>query len=154
MDLETSHDKIDITVDSGAGASVCHPKHFPESVVVDSPGSLAGQIFAGPGGEKIPNEGQLKADTVLENGAEGKFTFQAADLRSPLLAVSSVNDKGNLVLFDPEGSFIIPAHNTALIAQMRQLVQKMTGKVNLHRKNGVYRMTAWRKKPGFTRQGR
>ena len=94
MSLETSHDKIDITVDSGAGASACHPKHFPESVVVDSPGSLAGQVFAGPGGEKILNEGQLKADMVLENGAEGKFTFQTADLRSPLLAVSAVNDKG------------------------------------------------------------
>ena len=152
--IDDSHERIDITVDSGAGAPVCHPKHFPASTVVDSPGSLAGQNFAGPGGELIPNQGQLKADTILENGLAGKFTFQAADIRSPLLAVSSVNDKGNLVLFDPAGSFIIPAHNQELIAEMRKLVKRMTGKVDLHRKNGVYRMTAWRQKSGFTRQGR
>ena len=149
-----THEPIDITVDSGAGAAVCNPKHFPESALVDSPGSLAGQIFGGPGGEKIPNMGQLKAETLLENGCEGKFVFQAADVISPLLAVSSVNDKGNLVLFDPQGSFIIPAQNQVLINKVRQLVQQMTGKIELHRKNGVYKMKAWRKKSGFTRQGR
>ena len=153
FDVEATHEAIDVTVDSGAGAPVCSPKHFPESKVVDSPGSLAGQVFSGAGGEKIPNQGQLRAATILENGSEGHFTFQAADVRKPLLAVSSVNDKGNLVLFDPEGSFILPAHNKALIAKLRQLVRQMTGKVDLHRKNGVYNMKAWRRKPGFSRQG-
>ena len=59
------------------------PQALSESVVVDSSGSLAGQIFAGPGGEKIPNEGQLKADTILENGAEGKFTPPDSGLEVP-----------------------------------------------------------------------
>ena len=154
VDISSTHDALDITVDSGAGATVCSPSHFPESPLTDSPGSLKGQVFAGPGGELIPNQGQLQAKPTLENGAEAQLTFQAADVVAPLLAVSSVNDKGNLVLFDPQGSFIIPAHNAALIGQMRQLVKKMTGKVDLHRKNGVYKMRAWRAKPGFARQGR
>ena len=154
VDLQETHVALDIIVDSGAGATVCNPSHFPASAVTDSPGSLKGQVFAGPGGDRIPNQGQLAAETVLENGAEGKFAFQAADIVAPLLAVSSVNDKGNLVLFDPQGSFIIPAHNAALIDKVRALVKQMTGKVDLHRKNGVYKMRAWRPKPGFTRQGR
>ena len=145
---------IEITVDSGAGAPVCDPSHFPESIVEDSPGSLSGQIFSGPGGEKIPNQGQLQASARLENGNKGNFLFQAAAVRKPLLAVSSVNDKGNLVLFDNEGSYIIPSHNKDLLTKLRQLVKQMTGKIALHRKNGVYNMKAWRSKPAFVRQGR
>ena len=154
VDLQETHVALDITADSGAGATVCNPSHFPASAVTDSPGSLKGQVFAGPGGDRIPNQGQLAADTILENGAQGKLTFQAADIVAPLLAVSSINDKGNLVIFDPQGSFILPAHNTALIDKVRALVKQMTGKVDLHRKNGVYKMRAWRPKPGFTRQGK
>ena len=70
----------------------------------------------------MPNLGQLKPEMLLENGNDGRFTFQAAEVRKPLLAVSSVNDKGNLVLFDNEGSFIIPGTSTALIRQSRDLV--------------------------------
>ena len=51
------YDQIDITMDSGAGASVANPKNFPGCTVTDSPGSLAGQHFVGPAGEKICNEG-------------------------------------------------------------------------------------------------
>ena len=122
------------------------------AALVDSPGSLAGQKYVGPSGEEIPNEGQLSTTMQLEGGREGKFTFQAAPVRKPLLAVSSVNDKGNLVLFDGDQSYIIPGKGP-LIAKLRALVAELPGKVKLHRKNGVYNIKAWRPTVGFSRRG-
>ena len=46
------YDPFDVTMDSGAGARVANPDDFPGSEAADSPGSLAGQIFVGPGNEK------------------------------------------------------------------------------------------------------
>ena len=57
---------------------------------------------------------------TLEGGQEGRFTFQAAPVRKPLLAVSSVNDKGNLVLFDGDESYIIPGKAAAWIKATSQ----------------------------------
>ena len=122
-------------------------------MLVDSPGSLAGQKYLGPGGEEIPNMGQFTAMMTIEGEREGKFTFQAAPVRKPLLAVSSVNDKGNLVVFDGDASFIIPGTGPQ-VAQLRKLIQTQSGKVKLHRKNGVYTMRAWKLKPVFSQQGR
>ena len=90
---------------------------------------------------------------TIEGQREGRFTFQAAPVRKPLLAVSSVNDKGNLVVFDGAESFIIPGKGPQ-VAQFRKLIQDMTGKIQLHRKNGVYSMRAWKPKPVFSRQGK
>ena len=90
---------------------------------------------------------------TIEGEREGKFTFQAAPVHKPFLAVSSVNDKGNLVLFDGEASFIIPGKGPQ-VSQLRKLIQDMSGKIKLHRKNGVYTMRAWKPKPVFSRQGR
>ena len=146
-------EEIEITVDSGAGEAVCNAKHFPNCPMVDSPGSLAGQKYLGPAGEEIPNEGQISTSMTLEGGREGRFTFQAAPVRKPLLAVSSVNDKGNLVIFDGENSYIIPGRNSPLVTKIRQLVQDVPGKVRLYRKNGVYTMKAWKPKPVFSRRG-
>ena len=36
------------------------------------------------------------------------MAFQGAKVRKPLLAVSGVIDKGNIVVFDGSGSFILP----------------------------------------------
>ena len=148
------YDRVEVTLDSGAGAPVANPDDFPGCVVTDSPGSLAGQVYVGPGNEKIPNEGQFVAPMRLEDGRMTQSTYQAARVRKPLMAVSSVNDKGNLVMFDDQGSFIIPGGNKSLITQIRALVQKVPDKVKLHRKNGVFHMKAWKLKPGFPRQGR
>ena len=147
------YELVEMTVDSGAGEPVCNPDHFPGVTLVDSPGSIAGQKYVGPSGEEIPNEGQFSTSLLLEDSREGKFTFQAAPVRKPLLAVTSVNDKGNLVIFDGIQSFVIPGKGP-LIAKLRALIKEIPGKVQLHRKNGVYNMKAWRPKAGFSRQGR
>lgn len=149
-----SEDEVmEITLDSGAGEPVAAPEHFPTCPVVDSPGSLSGQKYLGPGGEEIPNLGQISTLMSIEGQREGKFTFQAAPVRKPLLAVSSVNDKGNLVVFDGVESFIIPGKGPQ-VAQLRKLIQAIAGKIKLHRKNGVYHMRAWKPKPVFSRQGK
>ena len=148
------YDQVDITMDSGAGDPVANPKHFPGCILTDSPGSLAGQQYVGPSGEKIPNQGQFVVPMRIEDGRHVNTTYQAAQVRKPLMAVSSVNDKGNLVLFDGLESFIIPGTEKGLIRQLRDLVQRIPGKVPLHRKNAVFHMKAWKLKPGFTRQGR
>ena len=90
----------------------------------------------------------------LDDGRLTQSTYQAAKVRKPLMAVSSVNDKGNLVIFDEKGSCIIPGGDKDLISQIRSLVDKVPDKVKLHRKNGVFHMKAWKLKSGFPRQGR
>ena len=148
------YDQVDITMDSGAGAPVANPKDFPGCEVTDSPGSLAGQMFIGPEATKIANKGQFDVKVRLDDGRVTKTTYQAVEVRKPLMAVSSVNDKGNLVLFDEKGSFIIPGTNKDLISRLRALVKQAPDKVELYRKNGIFHMKAWKLKPGFTRQGR
>ena len=93
---------------------------------------------------------------MTENGAIAKMKFQGANVRKPLLAVSAVADKGNLTVFDEQGSFIIPK-NSKLISRIRQMVEETDHKIPLHRKNGVYNMRAWMMPetgPSFPRQGR
>ena len=145
--------EIKVTMDSGAAEPVSSPDSFPGAEVVPSPGSEAGQIYLGPGKEEIPNEGQFKPTVTLEDGGSGTFTFQAARVRKPLMAVSSVNDKGHLVLFDLEGSFLIPAQAPE-VAMIRELVAQAQGKVTLHRENGIFNMRVWQKSSDFARQGK
>ena len=59
----------DITVDSGAGASVANQAHFPHCVVEPSPGSEGGQSFIGASGACMPNRGQIKPKLILETGS-------------------------------------------------------------------------------------
>ena len=142
---------IKVTMDSGAADPVCNPKTFPDAQVVPSPGSEAGQKYIGPSGETIPNEGQLTPTVLLEEGGRGSMTFQAADVRKPLMAISSVNDKGHLALFDLEGSYLIPS-DCPEVRQIRELVIKAQRKVRMHRENGVFHMRVWKK--AFSRPGR
>ena len=49
----------EITVDSGAGESVVDPDDWPNVDLKPSKGSVKGQRYVGPGGEKIDNLGEL-----------------------------------------------------------------------------------------------
>ena len=66
----------------------------------------------GPGSEKIDNLGELtvKVSTERHGGSNisSRMTFQGTKVRKPLLAVSGVIDKGNMVVFDGSGFFILP----------------------------------------------
>ena len=143
---------IEITVDSGAGAPVANPGDFTNVEVTPSAGSLAGQKFVGPGNEIIHNEGKFTADLLTEPGDLSQITFQAAQVRKPLLAVSGVNQKGNGVWFDGHESCILPPGPT--LNKIRAMVAQAQPKVPLHLKNGVFTMRCWQPGTPFAGRGR
>ena len=146
------------TVDSGASQSVASRTSFPSAVVRESPGSKRGQTYKGPGSDVIKNEGELDALSVLEPGTKAKVCFQVAEVRKPLLAVSSLVDKGNMTVFDTD-SFVIPA-GAPEIPLIRQLIAQAQGKIPLYRERGIYKMRNWEvpksksEASGFTRPGK
>ena len=98
----------------------------------------------GPGGELITNDGELSV--ILDAESTGaakplrtKMTFQAAKVRKPLLAVSSVIERGNLTIFDGVGSYIVTGSAEEL-KPIRDAVKAVKMKVPLREKNGVYVM--------------
>ena len=68
-----------------------------------------------------------------------QMAFQAARVRKPLLAVSSVAERGNITVFDSQGSYILSG-SEAEMAAIRKAVAKIRRKVPLTVKNGVYTM--------------
>ena len=102
----------------------------------------------------MKNQGEMSPLMVLETGQTGAVKFQAADVRKPLLAVSSCNKKGNPVWFDSDESFIITGSSPE-VKQIRALIQQIKNKVRLHQKNGTYIMKSWAPPKGpFRGQGR
>ena len=107
---------------------------------------MKGQRYVGPGGEKIDNLGELTVKVRTEQHGGGdiasRVTFQGAKVRKPLLAVSGVIDKGNIVVFDGNGSFMLPG-SCARVASVRKAVTGVRGRIPLHAKNGVFVLRTW-----------
>ena len=61
------------------------------------------------------------------------MTLQGAKVRKPLLAVSGVIDKGNIVVFDGSGSFFLQS-SCAGVASVRKAVRGVQGRFPLHAK--------------------
>ena len=121
----------------------------------ESEGSRRGQVYRGPGKDVIPNEGEFDALAMVQSGAKAKVTFQAAQVRQPLVAVSNLVDKGNMSVFDQE-SFILPG-SAPEVAEIRRLIRQVKGKIPMYREKGVYKMRNWKlpsKTEGFTRPGK
>ena len=137
----------DITMDSGAGLSVANASQFPGSVVKPSAGSQRGQKLVAAAGKVIDNRGEFTSELLVETGEMGKLNFADADVRKPLLAVSSCNSKGNPVWFDGHRSYWIPA-GAPQLEQIRQLIAGIDKKIKLHLENGTYKMRAWKKPSG------
>ena len=93
--------------------------------------------------------------SVLESGSRAKVCFQVAKVRKPLLAMSSLVDKGNVTIFDKD-SYVIPS-NAPELELIRELVAQAKSKIPLYRERGVYKMRNWampKSEPGFPRPGR
>ena len=154
QEMQTYHDgdRMDITVDSGAGESVANPLSLPDFPMLPSAGSKRGQRYRGPGGEVIPNTGEQKLAVKLESGNRRAMTFQSAPVRKPLMAVSGACDRDQFVIFDNDGSFICQ-RSAPEAAEILRLVRKMKAenKIPLNRKNGTYSMPVWIQP--FTRPG-
>ena len=129
-----------------AAQSVINPKHLPGIPLEPSEWSRKGLKYQGPGKELIPNLGQLCVSLMTLGGLVGRTTWQAADVRKPLMAVSAINDKGNLVIFDSQGSGILPGNlpETAAIRKMLKEVHDRQACIDLERSGGVFTMRAWR----------
>ena len=77
-------------------------------------------------------------------------------LTKPLAAISDSCDKGNIALFDNDGSFLI-RRDSGEGKAIRELARKAKDKMNMYRENGVYVMPMWIQPAGtefFPRQGR
>ena len=101
------HDCVEATLDSGASHSVASKKHFPGAVVRPSLWSKKGVKYQGAGQELIANEGEADERLMTAEGVVSDTTWQIANVRNPLMAASSCNDKGNPVFLDNGLSCII-----------------------------------------------
>ena len=148
---------VKVTMDSGCGKSVIGKKLIAGHSISPSPGSKAKQNFVGPGGERYPNEGQVRVPMVNENGQPCHGNYQVTEaLTKPLAAISDSCDKGNIALFDNDGSFLI-RRDSGEGKAIRELARKAKDKMNMYRENGVYVMPMWIQPAGtefFPRQGR
>ena len=151
--------KVEVTVDSGAAHSVIDGDQYPQVPREESAGSKRGQVYLGPGTERIPNRGQKRFKVVPRGQRQRQqmhqMTFQDAKVRKPLAAVSGIVDKNNLVLFDKQGSFIAPA-NEPEVAEIRRLIKQVKSRIALEEKRGVYIMPMWIQEaeaPVFSRPG-
>ena len=149
----------EITVYSGAGVSYVNPDDWPKIELKPSKGSVKGQRYVGPGGEKIGNLGELTVKVRTERHCGGdissRMTFHGAKDRKPLLAVSGVTHKGNIVIFDGSGAFTRP-HSRAGVAFVKTIT-KVQGRMPLPAHNGVFVLRKWepedRPSTDFSRRG-
>ena len=85
----------EITVHFGAGESVVNPDDWPNVDMKPSKGLVKGQRYAGPGGEKKDNLGDLTVKVRTERHGGGdissRVTFQGAKVRKPMFAMSGVD---------------------------------------------------------------
>ena len=118
----------EIKVDSGAGESVVNPDNLPNIDLKPSKGSVKGQRYV--------------AEQHDGSDISSRMTFQGAKVRKPLLEVSGVIDKGNIVVFDGIASFILP-NSCAGVASVRKAITGIQGSIPLHAKNGVFVLRTW-----------
>ena len=135
----------EITVDSGAGESLVNPDEWPNVDLKPSKGSVKGQRYVAPGGEKIDKLRELTVRVSTERHGGGdissRMTFQGAMVRKTLLAVSGVLDKGNIVVFDGSGSFMLPI-SCASVASVRKAITEVQKKRGpLHAKKWSVHLT-------------
>ena len=99
--------RVRAVIDSGAGASVGPKCLAGTGKLRPSSGSKAGQKFTSASGEPLKNEGEVVLPSFTEDGLSLKATFQIADITRPLLSVSKICEKGNLISFGANGGVIM-----------------------------------------------
>ena len=98
--------KVQLAVDSGAAASV-----MPEGLVSTHPAqqgdaSRNGEHYSAADGGRIPNLGEAELGFVTREKHLCRIKFQVANVKRPLLAVSTLTKAGNEVHFDTNGGTI------------------------------------------------
>ena len=144
-------------MESGAGATVADGSiEFPEYDLEDSPGSLAGQHYVGPGSQRIPNrrERNVKLRLGSADGRLSAIKFQDAKVRRPICSVGETTGVGNMVIFDKEESVYLPKGSPE-IAMIRELVRSAKGKLTMQKEKNTFYLPAWiEKKAPFQGRGK
>ena len=113
---------------------------WPNVDLKPSKGSVKGQRYVGPGGEKIDNLGTWTVQVRIDQHGgltSNQATFQGFKVRKHLLAGSGVIDKGNTVVFDGDRSLRLPGPCTG-VASVTKVVTGVQGRIPLHAQNGVF----------------
>ena len=66
-----------------------------------------GMHYLSANGGRIPNQGEVKLNFITRERHRCNIDFQVADVKRPLLAVSTLTRAGNDVTFDADGGKII-----------------------------------------------
>ena len=99
--------RVEVAVDSGAAASVLPDRCLPNHPVKPSEGSRNGVHYLAANGGRIPNQGEMVLDFITKERHRGHIAFQVADVKRPLLAVSTLARSGNDVVFTEGGGTIV-----------------------------------------------
>ena len=121
---------IEVLVDSGAGACVCSPEHFEETILLDNPARpSANTEYVTADGARLPNMGEKAVKALSDEGAPLAVKFQVTLVDKPLLAVSMLTAAGHEVSFHERGGTI---------------TNKANGKTTVFkRQNNVYVLPMW-----------
>ena len=111
--------------------------------VEPTPQSQRGHYFLGPGGEKYSNKGRVQLRALDEESRECITRFHIADgIEQALGSVAEMNDSGNLLIFDNEGSAMIPGKSPEAAA-IRKAMMRCKRKMKIHRRKNSFYMPIW-----------
>ena len=116
-------------MDSGAADSVAPPTMAPKVAVQESPGSKRGQCYVSASAGRMPNMGQMVLNILTNEGRDTTALYQIAEVSRPLTSVSATCDRGNWVVYTPQGGLIMNCQ---------------TGeRTSFERKGGIYELDLW-----------
>ncbi len=150
--------EIDLTRDTGAGASVLKRADAPGHAVSESRGSRMGAAFVTAGKDRLPNEGQVNLSMApVDSNVEINSSFQVAEVTRPLWSMSEVCDCDLEVLFTKtSASARDPKRGGRVLARAERKGGLYRSRMRV--KNPKYRGPPSKPKPaspakGFGRQG-
>ena len=125
----------------------------------DSQQSRRGHCFTGPGGEKYPNQGKVELNVLDEGSKPCRTSFNVAEGVDQILgSVADMNDVGNMVIFDSEGSVSLPGKSPEA-ATIRRAIARAHRTTPIHRRKNTFYIPLWVQEPTtpktapFTRRG-
>ncbi len=139
-DSEPEFLEVEMTLDTGATVHACDRVDFPGCVVLESPGSRAGQQFQAAGGKLIPNEGQANILICTLDGVDMAMTMQIAKITRPLLSVTKMTESGEIsVLCKKDEALVLDSKGKTL--------------AKFNRKGGLYVCIMKYRNPKFKAEG-
>ena len=99
--------EIEMTLDTGATVHAADRVDFPGCLVLESPGSKAGQHFQTAGKKTIPNEGQANILLSTLDGIDMAMTVQIAKISRPLLSVTKMTESGEITVLCKKDAALI-----------------------------------------------